>query len=186
MTFQVHTSDSAPTESQEILEDIHYQFGFLPNIMGVLAESPALLKAYTKLDDLMSEDTSFTSIEQQVILMTISHFNHCAYCMSAHSKIAENEQMPKGVLESLRNGTPIADPKLEALRRYTKNLLENGGHPDEDVKQNFLNAGYGPRQALEIVLGIAMKTLSNFTNHLASTPLDSAFEDTRWQHKNAA
>jgi alkylhydroperoxidase family enzyme len=46
---------------------------------------------------------------------------------------------------------------------------------------DFLNAGFTPQQALEVVLGIGLKTLSNYTNHLADTPLDEAFAGRAWQ-----
>lgn len=54
-----------------------------------------------------------------------------------------------------------------------------GWPSDEDIRA-FTNAGYGERQILEVILGIGFKTLSNYTNHVAGTPLDTAFAKAAW------
>ncbi len=58
--------------------------------------------------------------------------------------------------------------------------VEIRGWPADEVKAGFFGAGYGTAEYLEVILGIAVKTLSNYTNHAADTPLDAAFEDSRW------
>lgn len=185
MSFKVHTIESAPAGSKKHLEKAKENFGFLPNIMGVFAESPQALQAYLKLDELMNE-TSFTPVETQVVLMTISSENDCEYCMAAHSTAAKGTDMNDDVLEALRNKQPLPDKKLEVLRQYTLGIMRNGGHPEEDTIDKFLEVGYAQQQALEIVLATAMKTLSNYTNHLASTPLDEEFAGNAWEAKKAA
>jgi alkylhydroperoxidase family enzyme len=54
-------------------------------------------------------------------------------------------------------------------------VVTSRGRPTEADTAAFLQAGYGKQQVLEVVLGIGMKTLSNYTNHIADTPLDQAF-----------
>jgi uncharacterized peroxidase-related enzyme len=185
MTFTIHDTQSAPAGSQDILDNVEQQFGFLPNIMGAFAESPATLQAYLQLDQLMSNETAFTPTEQQVVLMSVSRANNCDYCMSAHSTIANSQNVDEDVIQALRDGNDLPDEKLAALQAYTLELLNNHGHVSEDVKKQFTDQGYGPRHALEVVLGIAMKTISNYTNHLAHTPLDEQFKPSAW-HNEAA
>jgi alkylhydroperoxidase family enzyme len=59
--------------------------------------------------------------------------------------------------------------------------VEQRGWVEPDQMNDFLDAGYSSQQALEVVLGIGLKTLSNYTNHLADTPLDEAFAGRAWQ-----
>ncbi|MGH3432460.1 MAG: hypothetical protein ACRDQB_06455 [Thermocrispum sp.] len=40
--------------------------------------------------------------------------------------------------------------------------------------------GFTRRQVLDVLAGVAMKTLSNYANHLAHTPLDDAFAAQAW------
>ena len=60
-------------------------------------------------------------------------------------------------------------------------LVGAGGFVSEEEKFAFLEAGYTKQNILEVLLVIGMKTLSNYTNHIAETPLDTAFEPAKWQ-----
>lgn len=46
--------------------------------------------------------------------------------------------------------------------------------------QKFVDAGYLERQVLDIVLALAVKTLSNYSNHLFGTQLDERFAAYEW------
>jgi len=178
--FTTHTPETATDEGREVLEKAKAKFGFIPNLLGNMAEAPATAKAYLALGDLLGE-TSFSATEQQVILLAVSRFNECTYCIGAHSAAALMQKVPADVVESIRNDEAVADPKLEALRRFTTLVVEQRGWlSDEDTGQ-FLAAGYNRQQILEVVLGIAMKTISNYTNHFADTELDEAFAAHAWQ-----
>jgi AhpD family alkylhydroperoxidase len=144
-----------------------------------MAEAPALLKAYRSLSALF-EETSLSPAERQVVLLTTSYENDCDYCIAAHSVIAAMQKVPDDVVQAIRDGKPITDRKLEALRRFTAALVTSRGWPSDAESERFLNAGYGKQQVLEVVLGVGIKTLSNYTNHIADTPLDQAFAKAAW------
>jgi alkylhydroperoxidase family enzyme len=84
------------------------------------------------------------------------------------------------VVTALRNNTPIQDSKLEALRQFSIAINESRGWPTDLQISTFLSAGYSPQSVLEVVLGTALKVLSNYTNHVAQTELDSAFKANAW------
>ncbi len=177
--FQVHTTDSAPAGARPILDGAQKSMGFVPNLFGVFAESPELLKAYTTIGSLV-DATSFTPTERQIVLLATSFDNECDYCMAAHSTIAGMQNVAEDVVGALRSGDPIADPKLEALRTFTQKVVHQRGRVADVDVQAFVDAGYARKQVLEVVLGVGMKTLSNYTNHLADTPLDDAFQPKAW------
>jgi len=179
MSYTVHTQESAPGAAQETLAGAKKAYGFLPNLLAVMAEAPALLKAYRVVGDLF-EQTSLSPTERQVVLLTASYENDCEYCVAAHSVIAGMQKVPDQVVRAVRDGQPIADRKLEALRRLTAAIVASRGLPSPDDMAAFLQAGYARAQVLEVVLGVGMKTLSNYTNHLADTPLDPAFAKAAW------
>lgn len=181
--MQVYDENTAPEPAAEMLQDIRAKYGFVPNLLGIMAGAPALLRAYLSLSELIS-DTSFSPTEQQVILLEASRQNECHYCVAAHSIIAAGDGVSAEVVEAIRNGREMSDPKLEALRRFTAQLVQTRGWPSAAVKQQFLEAGYSEAQALEVVLGVGMKTLSNYTNHLAGTELDEQFAAAAWQPEN--
>ena len=111
----------------------------------------------------------------------MSRFNECEYCVGAHSAISAMQKLPTDVIESIRNDDPIADGKLEALRLFTTQVVDKRGWLSAEDVGNFIAAGYSQAQILEVVLGVAMKTISNYTNHIAGTELDAAFADFAWK-----
>ena len=179
MTYSVHTVETAPEAAKETLIAAKKGLGFVPNLFAVMAEAPALVKAYTTLSRIFDE-TSFSATERQVVLLTVSYVNGCEYCIAAHSVIAGMQKVPGDVVQAIREGRRIADRKLEALRGFTAAVVSARGWPSEEALGAFLGAGYGKQQVLEVVLGVGMKTLSNYTNHIAGTPLDQAFSGAAW------
>ena len=179
MIANIHTPETAPAAAKEILAGAKKAYGFVPNLLGVMSEAPALVKAYTTLGRIF-EESSFNATERQVVLLTTSYENECEYCIAAHSVIAGMQKVPETVIGAIRGGTPIADPKLEALRRFTAAVVSSRGWPTDDETAAFLAAGYGKQQIFEVVLGVGFKTLSNYTNHIAGTPLDAPFAGAVW------
>ncbi len=177
--FNPHTTETAPEGSRELLAKVRGNYGFVPNLLAVQAESPTLLQAYLAIGKIFGEG-GLDATEQQVVLMTASRLNGCDYCMAAHSTVSRGTGVPADVVDALRNGTPIADAKLEALRRFTERMVENRGHAGEGDIETLLAAGYEKATVFEVIVGIAMKVLSNYTNHVADTPLDPAFVAERW------
>ncbi len=179
MDFTIHDTSSAPADARPFLEKSQASYGFVPNLHGVMAESPALLEAYRTVSEIFDK-TSLNGVERNVVLLTISYENGCTYCMAAHSTIATMQKVPEDVVAALRNGTPIADTKLEALRQFTSAVVNSRGWPDQAVVDALLAAGYGKAQILDVILGVGLKTMSNYTNHLADTPADSVFQSQAW------
>jgi uncharacterized peroxidase-related enzyme len=180
LELPLHDETTAPEGSRKPLEATKDKLGFLPNVLRLLSNSPALLKSYQTLTQ-QFETTSLTPTERHVVLLTASRENGCTYCVAAHSVIAANAGAPEEVIEAIRERRPIADPKLEALSRFTVSMVEARGWIDDADLRSFLDAGYDRQQVLDVLVGIGMKTLSNYANHLQHTPLDDAFADRAYE-----
>lgn len=174
MSYKIHDVDSAPEGAKPLLEKAASSFGFIPNILGIMAESPALLESYMTLSGIF-EKTDFSATEQQVVLLAVSHENGCGYCKAAHSGIAQMHQVPEHVVQAVVAGREIDDARLEALRCFTTRVVETRGAPSRTDVDAFLEAGYSTRHVFDVITGVGMKTLSNYTNHIAQTPLDPQF-----------
>lgn len=174
-SFKTHTKATAPEGSKAVLPD-----GFIPNLHALMAEAPQLLIGYKALWDLLPK-TSLTPLEQQVVMMTANFENNCEYCVPWHTLLMKSDKMPEDVIEALRNGTPLPDEKLQALHDFTKAMLDTRGHVGDERLEAFLAAGYDQQAALEVVLGLAVKLMSNFTNAMAKTPLDQPPQKYLWK-----
>ena len=176
--FPIHTAETAPA-AKALIQDAEKAFGFLPNLLGTMAEAPALLEGYMTLAGIFDK-TDLSATERQIVLMVNNRLNGCTYCMAAHSGIAKAQGVPEDVIGSLRDGAELSDPKLEALRVFATKINESRGWPEQSDIEALLAAGYTNRTVFEVVLGTALKVMSNYTNHIAGTPLDSAFKTFEW------
>lgn len=181
LTLHPQTAETAAPEAKPLLEGAQKAFGMIPNMYARMANSPGMLSTYLHGYRWFREQSGFTPQEQEVVFLTISRENGCTYCMAAHSMVANlMSKVPAGVTEAIRKNAPLPDPKLAALSRFTITMLEKKGHPSDEDVQPFLKAGFSERHILEIILAIAVKTLSNYANHLFHTPVDQAFSAFAW------
>ena len=185
MSLPILSADNAPAESRPILEAAQRSMGFVPNLFGVLASSPAALEAYTSLAALQDRKTDFDETERQVLFLSISAHNSCDYCVAAHSTISKGQRIPDDVIAALRDGSPLPSPKLEALRTFALAVVEKRGFVSPEDLQAFQAAGYAERHVLEVIVAVAFKTISNFTNHIGQTTLDDAFQPQAWSRPAA-
>lgn len=178
--FTIHTSETAPEASQPLLEGVKSAWGMVPNLHGVLAESPAALEAYATLWSLF-EKTAFTPVERNVAYLAIIAENECEYCMAGHTGLARMGRVPAEEIAAIRDGRPMTDPKLEALRRFAGALTRNRGVVAEAEVAAFRAAGYDTRAILDLLVGAATKLVSTYANHLADTPNDAFMKGSEWQ-----
>lgn len=181
MKIDFHDIDTAPQAAKSDLEAVKAMFGTLPNLFRGFAASPATVKAYMALASILKEHGALTSVEQQVVYLSISAQNECTYCVAAHSMAAGMAKMDKKILSQLRARQELSDPKLNALRRVSLAILDNKGFVPKSELAAFAAAGYGQTHYLEILTILAQKILSNYFNHVAETPLDEMFSDNAWQ-----
>ena len=184
MKFEQHTLDSAPDSVKSELQAAEKAVGTIPNLYRGLANSPAALKIYLKFNQTLKEHGSLTPVEQQVVYLTASAENGCTYCVGAHSTLASMANIPNDTLKELREQRELSDPKLNALRNFTLEELEQRGWVSEQAISDFEAAGYDHRHVLEVITILAQKTISNYFNHIAQTPLDEMFKSMEWESKN--
>lgn len=171
--FQFHNLETAPEAARPILQKSLAQLGFIPNLHAGLANSPAVLDAYIGISACF-EKTSLSPAERQIVLLAVSVANGCDFCSSAHSMIAQKMVgVPEAVIQAVLHGNAPPDRKLAALAELALAIVEERGWINEHPAfTRFLEAGYQPEQALEVILGVTQKTLSNYANHLLKTPIN--------------
>jgi uncharacterized peroxidase-related enzyme len=184
--FTAHTTESAPAASRPLLEGIQRAFGFVPNLFGVFAESPAALGGALAIFEAFSK-SGLSAAEQQLVMLAASEANDCSYCVAAHSTIAKRMvKVDPALIDAVRRRQPLAVARLDALVRFTRQVVEQRGQvADADVAA-FLDAGYARAQVIEVLLGVGMKTFNNYVDHIAHTPLNDQFKAEAWLPKQKA
>ena len=184
--FPVHTAESAPAASRALLEGIRRTSGFVPNLFGVFAESPAALRGALAIYEAFLA-SSLTPAEQQLVMLAVSEANDCEYCVAAHSTLAKRvAKVDAALVNATRRREPLGDAKLDALVTFTRKAVEQRGMLADAEVAAFLDAGYTRAQVIEVLLGVGMKTFNNYVDHVAHTPLNDQFKAEAWQPKRRA
>lgn len=183
--FPLHTLETAPADAHPVLQGVKSRMGFVPNLLAKLAEAPAALEAYTTLSAIFDK-TSLSPGERQVVLLTTALENRCEFCVAAHSAGAKHANVAPQIVNALRQGLPVSDPRLKALSAFARVMVHERGWVDQEGVTAFLNAGFTPQNVLEVIVGVTLKTLSNYTSHIVGTPLNDELRAERWSKEDAA
>src|SRR5690606_6868854 len=172
----IHTADTVHPDAKDRLLTAQKNNGFLPNLIGVLANAPTALETYQVVGAINAR-TSLSGAEREVVQITAATRNGCGFCVAGHTAIARKKlAMPEDVIEALRGTQALSDPKLNALAVFTLAVMESRGQVSDDDLKAFFAAGYSQQAALEVVLGVSLATLCNYANNLAQTPINSELQ----------
>jgi AhpD family alkylhydroperoxidase len=169
--FRDHTVDTAPAAARPILAATRDQAGFVPIAMARQAEAPLVLSAFARLHA-MFESSSLAPLEREVVAFAVAHEVGCELCVAFHSMLLSGGDAT--LLADLRAARPLADARLEAVRRFTLAVLASHGAASDPDLAAFHAAGLTNQHALEIVLGVATYQLSTYANRLVRAPVDPA------------
>lgn len=179
----IQTLESAPEASQPYLAKAKARNGFIPNLLGVLANAPSAIETYLTVTEINSR-SSFTLAEREVVQITAATNHGCAFCVAGHTAIAYKQgNLPVDLVEGLREQITLADARLDALATFTRAIIRSKGVVSDAELAAFKAAGYAEQQVIEVILGVALATLCNFSNSLAGTELNPELAAYRWQQQ---
>ncbi|PJG85100.1 carboxymuconolactone decarboxylase family protein [Conservatibacter flavescens] len=171
--FQIHTIESAPEEAKESLKAVQQTNGFIPNLIGVLANAPTALETYRTVGAINGRN-SLTAEEREVVQITAAVVNGCGFCVAGHTKIAlKLLKMPQQVVDAIRATGRIEDnAKLDTLARFTLAVILQKAKLTPAQLEEFFKAGYNQQNAIDVILGVSLATLCNYVNNIAETPIN--------------
>ena len=158
----------------EILLDVKKKFGFIPNVLQELSASTSALQVYLDGQEHLAKGV-LTSVEQQVVQLTVASFNDCHYCQAAHQFLGKQAGLSFSDLKAIREGRAPEDSNAAFICLVTRMLLEKRGWVEDDQRKEWEAAGLSREKLYEIVAYIGLKTITNYVNHMAHTPVDGVF-----------
>jgi len=182
--FTDHTPETAPDAARRLMDGVTRHLGYLPVAVGRMAESPQTLDGFLKLSGLF-ETTDLDPLAREVVIMTVATRNSCHVCVAMHTRKLTALAAAPDLTAALRDGQPLPDARLEALRTFTLSALDHTGAVPPEALHAFLGHGFTTRNALEVVLGIGAYTLSTFANRLIDAPLDPQLAPYAWHPHTA-
>jgi uncharacterized peroxidase-related enzyme len=175
--------DSLPAASRPLVEASRKKMGFVPSPIARAARAPQLLK-HLLAGFPAFEQSSLSPVEREIVAMTVAYENECHYCMAMHSALLAASD--GALVAALRDGRPLADARLEALRRFARAVLNERGRVPAEASRALAEAGYTEAQALDVVLGVGVYFLSTIANVITGAEIDPPFAGFAWERPRAA
>jgi uncharacterized peroxidase-related enzyme len=139
--------------------------------MKTLGNSPAALGGYLGLSAALGKGGLGAKTGERIAL-AIAEFNSCGYCLAAHTYLGKNlAKLDDAEIAANRNGTSH-DEKADAAVRFAVNVAQERGHVADAAVQAVKAAGFSDAEVVEIVLHVALNTLTNYVNSVAQTEID--------------
>lgn len=163
--------EAAPAASQPFLRAVKTQLGSVPNMFRVIANSPAALEGYLGLNGALAKGSLDPKTRQRIAL-AVAQVNGCDYCLAAHSYLGKTfSKLDDAELSANRDGGSF-DARANAAVRFAAEVARARGHVSAADVEAVKAAGYGDADVIEIVLHVALNTLTNYVNETVKTVVD--------------
>ena len=163
--------EASPAASQPLLQAVQKQLGSVPNLFRVVGNSPAALEGYLGLNGALAKGKLDAKTRERIAL-AVAEINGCGYCLAAHTYLGKNvAKLDDAEIAANRSGTSN-DAKADAAVRFAVQVVTERGHAPASALDAVRAAGYGDAEILEIVVHVALNTLTNYVNEVAGTAID--------------
>jgi uncharacterized peroxidase-related enzyme len=180
-SYPIHSIDTAPEGAKQSLTGLWQAFGVVPNVAGVMANSPALLNSFfSAFGHFRGSSGTFTPAERQALLLSNAINNNCPWAVAFHSVEAIEDGVAPEVVDLLRRSELPADPRMAALATVSRALIDKRGHLDDTDVKAFTSAGFTDDQLLEAITCVAISTMTNYAGNIANPPLEAPFQARAW------
>jgi uncharacterized peroxidase-related enzyme len=166
--------DPARTEgkTRDQLTAVNRMLGATPNLFRVAAQAPAVLDGLVGLIGALSRG-GLGGSTREAIALAVAQTNGCDYCLSAHTVLGAGAGLSPGGIAAARGATATAtDPRLAAILRFARAIVDRRGQITDDQLADLRRAGGSDADALEVVANVALNILTNYLNLVAATEID--------------
>lgn len=160
----------ATGKAQELLNGVQAKLGMTPNLMRVMANSPAALEAFLQFSESLGRGALTVKTREQIAL-AVAQANSCDYCLSAHSAIGKSVGLTTEQIRDARGGTSV-DGKSNAILHLTAQVVDKRGFVSDEDLAVARDAGVTDAEIAEVVANTALNLFTNYFNHVAETEVD--------------
>ena len=174
----------APAAAQPLLLDVAAKTGRVPNMLRMMANSPAALQGFLALRRALAEG-ALPAATRKRIGLAVTELNGCDYCLSANIFSGRRNSLDDAELTANRNGASN-DMREDAAVRLAAKIARTRGHVGNEDIAAFKAAGYSDAELVELVAQIALTTFTNYLNEAAGTDIDFPIVNHRAATRGAA
>ena len=175
--FQINDDLTAPEGSLPVLKGAMASGGQLPNFLGVLAGSPAALRAYVRFRSELRHGSLTLPTQERIALAVAEHYRSQPG-LAIHTRTARQAGIGIDEVAAARDWES-SDAREAALLRYLRALHEQRGHAPMHLHEEAREAGWSDEQLLEAIAYASLESLTAMVNVAGEVPVDGSIEDTR-------
>ena len=175
--FQIHDDLTAPEGSVPVLRGALAAGGQLPNFLGVLAGSPAALRAYARFRSELRHGKLTLATLERIALAVAEHYQS-EPGIALHSRAARGAGLALDEVAMARRFTS-GDEREAALLRYLQAMVEGDGRPPMHLHEEAREAGWDDEQILEAIAAVALEGFTAMINVAGEVPVDGSSEESR-------
>ena len=172
----VPSTEETPDATIPLLNEVNKQLGTVPNMIKLIGNSPSALEGYLHLKNSLKKGTINKKTRERIAL-ALAEINGSKYCLSAHSYYGKKMNLDNTEIKANRSGTSLEDRKAAAAIEFAAKVALDRGHILDSDIEKVKKAGHSNAEIVEIVLHIALNTLTNYLNTVAKLKIDFPAED---------
>jgi uncharacterized peroxidase-related enzyme len=161
---------AASGKTRELLGAVEKALGLTPNMMRVMANSPAVLEAYLNFSGALSRGRLSARLREQLAL-AVAQANACDYCLSAHTALGKLAGLNEAEISASRQ-SQAGDDKTAAALRFARRIVESRGELSDAEVSAVRQAGYEDAEIAELIANVSLNIFTNYFNHIAGTVID--------------
>lgn len=174
------TVETAPEAAKDGVSKAEKANGFIPNLIGLLANAPVALETYQTVSGINAR-SGLSLAEREAVQITAAAIHGCGFCVAGHTAVAYKKAgLNEDVVNALRANAKVPDAKLNAVADFTRAVIRSRGAVADTEFAAFKAAGFNDANALEVVLGVSLATLCNFANNLGKPDLNPQLQPYAW------
>jgi uncharacterized peroxidase-related enzyme len=170
MNIQTIIDQEAPAASRERLNQISKAFGKVPNMFKAVSQSPAALASMWGSFGALSTGTLGARLGEQ-IAVAVANFNHCEYCLAAHTALGKGAGVSEPELKDAQAGLST-DLRTRAALAFALTLLRNHGQVEAHEVEELTRNGFDTSQIVELISVVALNIFTNYINIALRVPVD--------------
>ena len=168
--FDIHDELTAPAGSERLLKSISTAGGSVSKLVGVLAGSPASLKAFARLRAELHGGS--LPVETAIrIGLAVAERRGDGYSVAQHARSARLVGLKLDEISQARSFRS-GDPKEAAMLAFLEATVDANGHPPHYLLEEAREAGWTDEQIIEALGEIALNEFQSLVANAAGLPQD--------------
>lgn len=163
-------TEEATGKAKELLEGVQAKLKITPNMMRVMANSPAVLQGYLSFSGALAAGLLAPKLREEIAL-EVGEQNACEYCVSAHTALGKMAGLSDAEISAAREARSDS-PRNRAALEFARRVVATQGRPTDADVAAVRSAGFSDGEVAEILAHVALNVFTNYFNNSAQVEID--------------